>query len=123
MQSIFLYATDPVKKWTVKNPFEQKVFVENKGQYDDLNKGQDVYFGAFLGNKKITISKTLMDFEKRLVSCDFFRVHKSHLVNLNHIEKYTRAEGEYIIMKDGSKLPLSVRKKESLLTELQKLDA
>src|SRR5579862_7825903 len=38
----------PVVKWSVKNPFEQKVFIENKGQYEILDKveSKDILFGA-----------------------------------------------------------------------------
>jgi hypothetical protein len=44
-------AQSPVVKWTVKNPFEQKVFIENKGQYEIENKvaSKDILFGARLG--------------------------------------------------------------------------
>lgn len=40
----------PATKWTVKNPFEQNVFIENKGQYSLNGKLQskDILFGANL---------------------------------------------------------------------------
>jgi gliding motility-associated-like protein len=45
------YAQSPVVKWKVKNPFEQKVFIENKGQYKIENKvvSKDILFGARQG--------------------------------------------------------------------------
>jgi hypothetical protein len=41
----------PKVKWTVKHPFEQKVFIENKGQYEIDNKvaSKDILFGAQQG--------------------------------------------------------------------------
>src|SRR5579863_5346100 len=41
----------PVVKWTIKNPFEQKVFIENKGQYEIDNKvpSKNILFGARQG--------------------------------------------------------------------------
>jgi gliding motility-associated-like protein len=47
-QVFFATEKPPVTKWTNKSPFEQKVFVENKGQYyiKDKVTAQEVLFGA-----------------------------------------------------------------------------
>ena len=50
----------------------------------------------------------------------FIRIHKTHLINLNFIDQYIRKEGGSVLMKDGSLLPVAVRKKEILLSELGK---
>ena len=65
--------------------------------------------------KKIVVSRPLKDYEDLLEQCNFFRVHKSHMVNLNHIEKYVKGKGGYVIMNDGSHVDVSVRRKEELL--------
>jgi two-component system LytT family response regulator len=80
------------------------------------------YSSFFLTNKKpILVSTTLKDYDELLSSFHFFRVHQSHLVNLNHIERYEKKEGGCLIMKDGSTVPVSVRKKEELLILLQNI--
>ena len=80
------------------------------------------YSSFFLTNKKtILVSTTLKDYDELLSSFNFFRVHQSHLVNLNHIERYEKKEGGCLIMKDGSTVPVSVRKKEELLVLLQNI--
>lgn len=61
-------------------------------------------------DKKITISKTLKEFEERVPENNFFRVHKSHLINLNHIKDYTKLDGGCITMTDGVKIRISRRK-------------
>ena len=71
--------------------------------------------------KKIIVSKTLMEFEEILHKHRFLRIHKSHLVNIDYIEKYMKSEGGYIMLTDGGKLPVAVRKKEFLFNELDKL--
>ena len=77
------------------------------------------YSNFYLDNgKKIMVSKPLKDYEALLEQCNFFRVHKSHMVNLNHIEKYIKGKGGYVILKDGSHVDVSVRKKEDLLNKL-----
>jgi two-component system, LytTR family, response regulator len=71
--------------------------------------------------KKIIVSKTLMEFEEILCKYRFLRIHKSHLININFLEKYVKSDGGYIMLTDGSKLPVAVRKKEYLFKELEKL--
>jgi two-component system LytT family response regulator len=65
--------------------------------------------------EKILVSKTLKDFELLLSGSKFYRVHKSHLVNLKYIAKYIPGEGGYLILEDGSHVDVSRRKKEGLL--------
>jgi len=80
------------------------------------------YSSFFLTNgKTILVSNTLKDYDELLSSFRFFRAHQSHLVNLNHIERYEKKDGGCLIMKDGSTVPVSVRKKEELLGLLQKI--
>lgn len=81
------------------------------------------YTNFILTNNRIVIaSKTLIEFEKQLVKYNcFVRIHKSHLININFIEKYLKADGGYVVLKDGTKLPVATRKKEILFKELLKL--
>jgi len=68
--------------------------------------------------KRIMVSKPLKEYEALLEACNFFRIHKSHMVNLNHLDKYIKGKGGYVIMKDGSHVDVSVRKKDELLRKL-----
>lgn len=70
--------------------------------------------------KKIVVSKPLKEFEDILAECNFFRVHKSNMVNLTHIKKYVRGNGGYVILSDDSLVTVSVRRKEELMTILSK---
>jgi len=72
-------------------------------------------------NKKLIVSKTLMEFEEVLMKYNFLRIHKSHLVNINYLEKYMKSEGGFVLLTDGTKLPVAIRKKEYLFKELEKL--
>lgn len=60
--------------------------------------------------RKIMISKPLKNYEDILVPPVFFRVHQSHLINVNAILSYSR-EG-MIHMNDKSVVPISRAKKE-----------
>jgi len=70
---------------------------------------------------KLIVTKTLKQFELELNDHHFARIHQSHLVNLNYVVKYVKNKGGYVIMEDGSELPVAIRKKEYLFKELEKL--
>jgi two-component system LytT family response regulator len=65
-------------------------------------------------NKKELICRTLKDIEAVVLSFNFFRVHKSHLVNLGHIKEYIKSDGGYIIMIDGATVPVSKNQRNEL---------
>ncbi|MFT3935579.1 MAG: LytTR family DNA-binding domain-containing protein [Chitinophagaceae bacterium] len=77
----------------------------------------DNYTHFYLRNgKKIIASRTLKETEDQLKPfMHFARVHHSFLVNLNEVAKYIRGEGGHLIMSDGSTVPVSRSRKESLL--------
>ncbi len=64
---------------------------------------------------KITVSKTLKEFNELLDHYNFYRVHQSHLVNLAHVKRYEKKDGGYLVMDDNSEVPVSFRKKEDLM--------
>ncbi|RDY60202.1 LytR/AlgR family response regulator transcription factor [Flagellimonas nanhaiensis] len=69
-------------------------------------------------NKKVTAAKTLKYFEEILGSHNFFRIHKSHLINLSFVDNYIKGKGGYVTLLDGSKIEVAVRRKEELLKRL-----
>lgn len=62
----------------------------------------------------ILVSKTLKEYEELLVPLSFFRCHQTHLVNIKHINKYTKYPNTILEMADGSNIPISARKKEAV---------
>lgn len=56
----------------------------------------------------LLVAITLKNFEVALQECTFMRVHKSHIVNTMHIERYQKnAEGGILSMSDGTQVPLA----------------
>lgn len=74
-----------------------------------------------VGKQKKLISKNLKDFENLLGSSGFCRVHHSYLINLNHVKKYVRGEGGYVMLTDDLHVDISRRKKDEFLNMLDKL--
>lgn len=64
--------------------------------------------------KRIMVSRTMKEYDDLLLGSDFLRVHNSHLINMNHLFCFEKAEG-HVVMKDDSIVPVSNRKKEQLL--------
>ena len=76
----------------------------------------DCYTTFYLvDGKKIMVSKTLKEYEELLSDYGFFRSHQSHMVNLYYMARFDKHDGGTIIMKDNSKVPVSSRKRNSLL--------
>lgn len=72
----------------------------------------------FTHRKPILVTKVLKEYDAILSNQNFFRVHKSHLVNLNYIKKYVDGEGGYLIMEDDSAVNVSRRRKKLLMDML-----
>jgi two-component system LytT family response regulator len=71
------------------------------------------------GNKKLVCSqRSLKDYNEMLADKGFFRCHKSYLVNLHQIASLDKHEGNEIILKDKSHIPLARRRKEELMSLL-----
>ncbi len=82
--------------------------------------GAYTYF--YLNNKKkITVSKALREYEGLLHRHNFLRVHQSHLININYIDRFDKKHGGVVHMKDGISVPVSFRKKEKLLKMFEDL--
>ena len=78
-----------------------------------------VYFDD---KSKLMVAKTLKDLELLLEPYAFERIHKSHLINMDHLKRYfNRFSGE-VEMSDGAVLPVAQRKKTQLLELLARVN-
>ncbi len=66
-------------------------------------------------NKKVMASRPLLDYEQLLYDNSFIRVHKSNLINVNHVKQYLRGEGGSVILSNGMEIEVSRRKKEHFI--------
>lgn len=84
--------------------------------------GESNYTHIYLSNgKKITTAKTLKDVEESLLGFSFYRIHKSHLVNINHISKVIRGDGGYVVMDDGTSITISRNKRDAFFESFRKV--
>jgi two-component system, LytTR family, response regulator len=66
------------------------------------------------------VSKPLSEYEDLLADHEFWRVHKSHLVNSERIVSFVKRDGGYLVTSDGCHVPVSRRKKDELLERLKR---
>ncbi|HRH99839.1 MAG TPA: LytTR family DNA-binding domain-containing protein [Saprospiraceae bacterium] len=88
-------------------PINDIIRIEASGSYSTL---------FLLDKKKITASKNLSDIEHYLEHYpQFFRLHKSNIVNINFIERYIKGDGGTAVLKDGTEIEVARRRKEEFL--------
>jgi two-component system LytT family response regulator len=88
------------------------IFCKAEGSYTSL---------MFSGGKSQIVSRNLKEFESMLSDSGFCRVHHSFLINIQHVKKYIKGEGGYVIMTDNHTVDISRRKKEEFLNLLDKV--
>lgn len=70
----------------------------------------------FINAPRLVVSTTLKEYETLLKPFNFFRAHQSHLINMIYFDHFIKSDGgNTIVMKNKSKIPLAVRKKEEFL--------
>jgi len=72
----------------------------------------------FKDKSKLLITRTLKEFDKILGPYNFIRTHQSHLINSNYVKEFVKTEGGYLLLTDGSRVSVSVRKRSEVLSEL-----
>lgn len=70
------------------------------------------------GKSSIIVSRPIKEYEATLESAGFFRVHQSHIINLNLIDRYLKGEGGTVVMEDGTEIEVARRRKEAFLLRL-----
>jgi two-component system LytT family response regulator len=75
----------------------------------------------FADGSKYLDTKTLKTYEDILDSHRFIRVHKSHILNLDHLKEYSSHDGHFAIMSDGSQVPIARARLSAFLTQTKRI--
>jgi two-component system LytT family response regulator len=85
-------------------------------------KSDNNYTTFYLENgQRILVSKTLKYYADMLKEHQFIRVHQSHLINIKYIKEFIKSDGGYLILKDKTNIPVSVRKRNEVMEILNEL--
>ncbi|MCE3228958.1 MAG: DNA-binding response regulator [Bacteroidetes bacterium] len=78
------------------------------------------YTNVFLnGGAKIMVSRIIKEFDTILSQKGFLRVHQSHLINIEQIFCFVKAENR-LIMKNEAVVPVASRKREAIIKLFEK---
>ena len=71
--------------------------------------------------REFVVSKSLKELESYLPKNQFYRTHKSYLVNIYYIRKFVKTGESYVLLKSGAKIPVSVRKAAVIFNEIKEM--
>ena len=107
---------------TKSNEIKRIVVKGHKGM-DMLDLDQIIYIEAdnvystfvLSDNRRIISSKSIKDYEEMLSNKGFFRIHKSHIVNISHVKHLDNSIHDEVKMSNGDKLILASRRKDAFV--------
>ncbi|WP_130735730.1 LytTR family DNA-binding domain-containing protein [Flavobacterium sp. J27] len=93
--------------------FEDIILFEADGMYTKV---------STIKEKELLVCKPLRHFVEVLESqSNFYKPHRSYLINLKYIKEYIKKEGGYIVMDNDKLVSISNDKKEEFLTIVQNI--
>lgn len=97
-----------------------KIYVINSSEIV-MCQSEKNYTQFFLADgREIVVAKTMKEYDDMLADNGFVRVHKQHLINVEHIKSLDKTEGGSIYLSNNLKVPVSVRKKELVIELLNR---
>ena len=69
--------------------------------------------------EKLLVSKPIYEYEALLKEYGFIRCHQSHLVNKKYVKSWVREDGGFLLLGDGTTVPVSRNKREAVLAALE----
>lgn len=89
---------------------EELILLDAEGAYTHLH---------LTGKRKLTATKKLRFFEEKLLgNPGFMRVHRGHIINLKHVQKFSRTDGGSILLTNGFTVSISREQIDSFLERL-----
>jgi len=83
--------------------------MENTQNIEYCRADQSYCYVVTFNRKEILVSKSLKELQELLPENQFYRTHKSYLVNVHYIRKFVKAHESHVLLKSGAKIPVSVR--------------
>lgn len=111
----------------LNNTSSNKVSIPTKDGFIYVNQNEIIHLEAsdsytfiyLTDGRKHLSSKNIKVFEKQLGEQSFYRVHKSHIINVkHHLKEFSRSEGNMVILSEGRSAPVSRRKLTEFLSRI-----
>jgi two-component system LytT family response regulator len=85
--------------------------LESKGSYTTI---------ILADKRQLVTTRSIKEYETLLPDSIFYRVHNSHIVNLNRVHEYQKGRGGFVVMEDDSSIEVAIRRREEFLRKLLK---
>ena len=113
----------------INNKQNFKIALSLKGGIEIIDSEQVVSISKSKNNTEITlldkqilkVNKPINDFELLLKDFSFYRIHKSHIININHLKQYVKKNNGSIIMNNLSSFPISAGRKSGFNKKIKKV--
>ena len=77
---------------------------------------QGNYTAIYLsGGETLMATRNIKEYELVLPEAIFCRIHNSHIINLQKIQKYQKGRGGHVIMEDGTAIEVAIRRRQDFL--------
>ncbi len=111
-----------------KDPTKQKILLPTLDGFEVINineithlEANDNFTEVYLEKgSKLTICRTLKQFEELLSNFSFVRTHRSFMVNTEFVVKYSKGNGGFLTLTNGAVVNVSPSKKEQVLQHFMK---
>jgi two-component system LytT family response regulator len=68
----------------------------------------------FTNNQRLTVTKTLQEYNILEETGSFFRVNRSYILNVHCIAKISKKDGGFVVMDNGEEISASLEKRNQL---------
>lgn len=89
--------------------------------YDDIVycRGDGRYTILYLNNNEtLLLSRLLKSIEDTLPEGNFYRIHKSVIVNIDYVKEFRHPDNKYIILDNNTRLQIAKRRKSKFIKRL-----
>lgn len=117
-----LATTNPMDKKLVLRQSDAIRFIALRDIAHVKADGPYSHFHLTNGDKE-TIAKPMGEYDRLQHTGYFFRTHRSHLVNITFIDRISKADGGFVVLKDGTEVPLVADKRQHLLDAMERFIA
>jgi len=78
----------------------------------------DYYVSVYTGGRRLLLRESMASLEARLDPARFVRIHRGAMVNIGRVRELRSVGGDVVVLRDGTKLPVSRRRRAGLIAAL-----
>jgi two-component system, LytTR family, response regulator len=109
------FGVEDIKQKKITLPCGNEFVIINISRIIRLEANGNYTWFIIDNNEKYLVCRTMKEYENLLCKNGFFRIHQSHIVNLDQVTKFHKSDGGEVIMSDGSNVPIGRNRKDEFL--------